>query len=79
MSDKLIKMDYERGKVILMRTFTGEDGSTYEKMIEMDLPQPPMSEGKLRKVKRGADGRMYETEEIVRFPMPQNRNLKEEQ
>lgn len=69
MPDKLVKMDYERGKVIVMRTFSGEDGSTYEKKIELDLPQPPMSEGILRKVKRGADGKMYETEEIVRFPM----------
>lgn len=79
MSDKLIKMDYERGKVVLMRTFIKEDGSSHEKIIEMDLPQSPMSEGMLRKVKRGPDGKMYETEETVRFPMPKDSNIKGEQ
>ena len=68
MADKLVKMDYERGKVIVLRTFTNEDGTSYEKEIELDLPQTPMEQGTIRRVKRGADGRMYETEEPLHYP-----------
>lgn len=68
MPDRLISTDFATGKIIVMRTFTNEDGTTYEKEIELDIPQPPMSEGKIRKVKRDADGKMYEIEETIAFP-----------
>lgn len=79
MSDRLIEMDYERKKVIVMRTFTDEDGNTYEKEVELDLPQPPMAEGKIRKYKRGEDGLMYEVEEIIRTPLVSGGSEKEEE
>ncbi len=69
MSDKLVRVDRERGKAVVIRTFTNSDGSTYEKEIEIDIPQMPIAEGIIRKVKRGSDGKMYETEEVVKFPV----------
>lgn len=79
MSDRLIKMDYERGKAIVMRTIIGENGIPIEKMIEMDIPQPAMSEGIIRKIKRGDDGTMYEVEEKIQFPIVSNQDKKEEE
>ena len=69
MSDKLIRIDYEKRKAIFSRTIQQKDGSFTEKEIEVALPQQTVSEGVLRKVKRGADGKMYETEEIIKFPL----------
>ncbi len=79
MADKLIRVDYERGKAIVMRTITNDDGTNCVTEVEIDLPQAPMSEGKIRKVKRDADGRMYETEEIIRFPLMTQTDNKEEE
>ena len=60
MADRLIRMDYERGKVVVMRTTIDENGCQIERQIELDLPKPPTVEGLVRKVKRGDDGKMYE-------------------
>lgn len=68
MADKLIRVDYEKNKAVFLRTIQQEDGSCVEKEIEVDLPQQTFSEGVLRKVKRGSDGKMYEVEEVVKFP-----------
>lgn len=78
MADRLIKMDYERGKVIVMRTTVGPDGKMIEQQVELDLPETPKVEGLLRKVKHGEDGRLYETEEVIETPML-NGNEKEEE
>jgi hypothetical protein len=69
MSDKLIRVDRERGKAVVLRTFTNSDGSTCEKEIEIDVPKMPTKEGVIRKVKRGADGKMYDVEEIIKIPI----------
>lgn len=76
MSDRLIKMDYDRNKVIVMRTFTNPDGTSYEKQIEMDLPKTQEVEGKLKKINIKDDGTMYETEEIIKLPVI---NIKKEE
>lgn len=78
MADRLIKMDYERGKVIVMRTTVDSDGNSTEQQIELDLPEPPKAKGLLRKVKRGEDGRLYETEEVIETPIL-NENEQEEE
>ncbi len=69
MADRLIRMDYERGKVVVMRTTIDENGCPVEQQIELDLPKQPTVKGLVRKVKRGEDGRMYETEEIIETPV----------
>lgn len=76
MSDRLIKMDYDRNKVIVMRTFTNPDGPSYEKQIEMNLPKTQEVEGKLKKINIKDDGTMYETEEIIKLPVI---NIKKEE
>lgn len=68
MSDRLIKMDYDRNKVIVVRAFTNPDGTSYEKQIEMDLPKTQGVEGKLKKINIKDDGMMYETEETIKLP-----------
>jgi hypothetical protein len=78
MSDRLIKMDYDRNKVIVMRTFTNPDGTSYEKQIEMDLPKTQEVEGKLKKINIKDDGTMYETEEIIKLPVINKKNEEEE-
>lgn len=74
MSDKLIRIDYEKNKAVFSRTIQQEDGSCIEKEIEVDLPNQTLSEGVLRKVKRGSDGKMYEVEEKVYFPIAEKNN-----
>ena len=69
MSDRLIKMDYGRNKVIVMRAFTNPDGTSYEKQIEMNLPKTQEVEGKLNKINIKDDGTMYETEETIKLPV----------
>lgn len=69
MSDKLIRVDHEKSKAIFLRTIQQDDGSYTEEEIEVDLPNQTFSEGILRKVKRDAEGKMYETEEVVQFPI----------
>lgn len=69
MADRLIKMDYERGKVIVMRTTVDLNGNTVEQQVELDLPKNQTTKGLLRKVKRGDDGRLYETEEVIEMPI----------
>lgn len=69
MSDKLIRIDYEKNTAIFSRTIQQEDGAYIEKEIEVDLPKQTLSEGILRKVKRSSDGKMYEVEEKVHFPI----------
>lgn len=76
MSDRLIKMDYDRNKVIVMRTFTNPDGTSYEKQIEIDLPKTQEVEGKLNKINIKDDGTMYETEETIKLPVI---NIKKEE
>lgn len=77
MADRLIKMDYERGKVIVMRTSTDSNGNPIEQQIELDLPETPVTKGLIRKVKHGEDGRLYETEEVIETPVL-TKNEKEE-
>lgn len=69
MADRLIKMDYQRGKAIVLRTVLDANGKPVEQQVELDLPEPPMAKGIIRKVKRGEDGRFYETEEVIETPM----------
>ena len=69
MADRLIKMDYERGKVIVMRTSIDANGNPIEHQMELDLPETPMAKGLIRKVKHGDDGRLYETEEVIETPI----------
>lgn len=69
MSDRLIKMDYARGKVIVMRTSIDADGNPIEQQVELDLPETPTVKGMIRKVKHGDDGKLYETEEVIDIPM----------
>lgn len=69
MADKLLKMDYERGKAIVLRTTVGEDGRLFEEQIEINLPKLPMGEGTIRKIKRDEEGRMYEVEEKIQVPI----------
>lgn len=76
MPDRLIKMDYDKNKVIVMRAFTNPDGTPYEKQIEMDLPKTQGVEGKLKKINIKDDGTMYETEEIIKLPVI---NIKKEE
>lgn len=76
MSDRLIKMDYDRNKVIVVRAFTNPDGTSYEKQIEMDLPKTQGVEGKLKKINIKDDGMMYETEETIKLPVI---NIKKEE
>ena len=78
MSDRLIRLDRERGKAVFMRTITNDDGTTCEKEIEMDLPPMEMVEGTVRTYQRGDDGKMYETEKTIRFPMMKQTDKKEE-
>lgn len=78
MPDRLIKMDYDRNKVIVMRAFTNPDGTSYEKQIEMDLPKTQGVEGKLKKINIKDDGTMYETEEIIKLPVINIKKEKEE-
>ncbi len=68
MDDKLIKIDYERMKAIFLRTFYHDDGTTFEKEIEVDLPKQEMAEGILKKIKYDENGKMYETEERILLP-----------
>lgn len=77
MADRLIKMDYERGKVIVMRTFVDSNGNPVEFPVELDLPETPKTKGLIRKVKHGDDGRLYETEEVIEIPKLE-KNEKEE-
>ncbi len=72
MADKLIKMDYEQGKVIVMRTTIDSNGNPIEQQVELDLPETPTTKGIIRKVKHGDDGRLYETEEVIETPMLEN-------
>ena len=74
MSDKLIRIDYEKNTAIFLRTIQQEDGAYIEKEIEVDLPNQTLSEGILRKVKRGSDGKMYEVEEKIYFPIAEKDN-----
>lgn len=76
MSDRLIKMDYDKNKVIVVRAFTNPDGTSYEKQIEMDLPKTQGVEGKLKKINIKDDGMMYETEETIKLPVI---NIKKEE
>ena len=69
MADQLIKMDHERGRVIVMRTSIDSDGNPVEHQVELDLPKTPVAIGLIRKVKRGDDGRFYETEEMIETPV----------
>ena len=69
MADRLIKMDYERGKVIVMRSSIDSNGNPIEHQVELDLPETPMAKGLIRKVKHGDDGRLYETEEVIETPI----------
>ena len=69
MPDKLIRIDHEKNKAIFLRTEKQENGSFVTKEIEVDLPKQNLSEGILRKTKFGPDGKMYETEEKVYFPI----------
>lgn len=69
MSDKLIRVDQERGKAIFLRTFVDENGNPCEKEIELDLPEQPMAEGVLKRIGFDDEGKMHETEEVIRFPM----------
>lgn len=77
MADRLIKMDYERGKVVVMRTTIDSNGNSIEQQVELDLPETPVAKGLIRKVKHGDDGRLYETEEVIETPVLTN-NEKEE-
>ncbi len=76
MADRLVRMDYDRGKVIVMRTFVLEDGTEEEREIELDLPSRPVEEGLLRRVKIGEDGRTYETEEKILIPVSDEKGEK---
>lgn len=76
MSDRLIKMDYDRNKVIVMRAFTNPDGTSYEKQIEMNFPKTQEVEGKLNKINIKDDDTMYETEETIKLPVI---NIKKEE
>lgn len=69
MADRLIKMDYERGKVIVMRSSIDSNGNPIEHQVELDLPEIPLAKGLIRKVKHGDDGRLYETEEVIETPI----------
>lgn len=69
MADRLIKMDYKRGKAIVMRTTINSNGQLIEQQVEVDLPETPKTKGMIRKVKYGEDGRLYETEEIIETPI----------
>lgn len=78
MADRLIKMDYERRKVIVMRTTIDSNGNPIEQLVELDLPDTPKAKGLIRKVKRGEDGRLYETEEVIETPILKNNDKEEE-
>jgi hypothetical protein len=69
MGERLIKMDYERGKVIVMRTSIDSEGNPVEHQVELDLPETPVAKGLIRKVKHGDDGSLYETEEVIETPI----------
>ena len=69
MADRLIKMDYERGKAIVIRTTVDSNGKTVEQQLELDLPKTPTVKGLIRKIQHGSDGRFYETEEVIETPI----------
>ena len=69
MADRLIRTDFKRKKMIMLRTTVDENGNTVEKEIEMDLPMPPTVKGEIRKLKRDENGRFYETVEVVETPV----------
>ena len=69
MNEHLIKMDYERGKAIVMQTSVDSDGNPVEHQVELDLPKTPVSKGLIRKVKHGDDGKLYEIEEVIETPI----------
>lgn len=69
MADRLIKMDCERDKVLVMRTSIDSDGNSVEHQVELDLPKTPVAKGLIRKVKHGNDGRFYEIEEVIETPI----------
>ena len=77
MVDKLVKMDYEHGKIVVMRTSIAQDGSPFEQQVELDLPDSRLDKELLRKVKHGDDGKLYETEEVIETPILKG-NKKEE-
>ena len=67
--DRLVRMDYERGKAVFARTIVGEDGEEYETEIERDLPPFETTKGMIRKVKYDDEGKTYETEEEIEIPV----------
>lgn len=69
MEEKIIKADFEQGKVLVLRRSVGPDGQEVEELIEKDLPLPPMKKGIIRVMKRGEDGRMYEEERVIESPV----------
>jgi len=69
MEDKLIKMDYERGKAIFLREITDSNGEVRTMEIEVDIPNIPTTEGIIRKVKKDKYGRIYETEQVIHTPV----------
>lgn len=79
MTDRLIRMDYERGKVIVMRTSTDANGNPIEQQVELDLPKTPTANGLIRKVKHGDDGKLYETEEVIDIPILKDNDFSESQ
>ena len=69
MDERLIKMDYERGKAIVMQTSIDSNGNPVKHQVELDLPETPTIKGQIRKVKHGDDGRLYEIEEAIETPI----------
>ena len=69
MEDKLISMNFKTGKMIVMRTTIDENGNPVEQEIERDIPKEPTVKGVIRKLKRGEDGKFYETEEVIETPV----------
>ena len=64
MKEKLLRIDRERGKAIVLQTTVDENGIETMKMVE----------GTIKKVKMGEDGRTIETEQKIYTPVPANNN-----
>ena len=68
MDDKIISIDCEKNKMVVLKQIEKEDGTICEEEVEVDIPAPPLVQSLIRRVKFDDNGRMYETEEVIEVP-----------
>ena len=69
MNDKILRIDPQRNKMVVLVQKEKTDGSIVEEEMEIDIPAPATTEGMIRKIKYDEEGKMYETEEKISIPV----------